>query len=82
MTNAYEYIKEVGGLMTAEEYPYKGYVGQCDPEKVLVQLEDFSVISLDEDQIAANLVKYGPLAGRSLFTIRSFGTLIIYTLLN
>jgi cathepsin F len=65
MTNAYEYIKEAGGLMAAEDYPYKGSVGQCgfDPERVAVELESFSSISLDEDQIAANLVKHGPLAG-------------------
>lgn len=64
MTNAYEYVMEAGGLMTAADYPYKGTVGQCNfnKNKVAVKVENFSTVSLDEDQIAANLVKYGPLA--------------------
>ena len=68
MTNAYEYIRESGGLMTAEEYPYRGSVGQCifDPNKVVGKLENFISISLDENQIAANLVKHGPLAGKNV----------------
>lgn len=65
MTNAYEYVMEAGGLMKAEDYPYKARVGKCefDKDKVAVKVENFSTISLDENQIAANLVKHGPLAG-------------------
>lgn len=65
MTNAYQYVMEAGGLMKADDYPYKGSVEQCkfDRDKVAVRVENFSIInSLDEDQIAANLVKHGPLA--------------------
>ncbi|KAI5058319.1 hypothetical protein GOP47_0026489 [Adiantum capillus-veneris] len=64
MTNAYEYVMEAGGLMNAKDYPYIGKVEQCkfDRNKVAVKVDNFSIISLDEDQIAANLVKHGPLA--------------------
>ncbi|MCO5592682.1 hypothetical protein L7F22_046685 [Adiantum nelumboides] len=64
MTNAYAYVMEVGGLMKADDYPYKAKVEQCkfNKDKVAVKVENFTVISLNEDQIAANLVKHGPLA--------------------
>jgi cathepsin F len=40
--------------------------GACkfDKNKVAAGVANFSVVSLDEDQIAANLVKNGPLAGK------------------
>ncbi|CAE6076296.1 unnamed protein product [Arabidopsis arenosa] len=64
MTNAYEYLMEAGGLEEERSYPYTGKRGHCkiDPEKVAVRVVNFTTIPLDENQIAANLVRHGPLA--------------------
>lgn len=66
MTTAFEYTLKVGGLEREEDYPYTGTDrGSCnfDKSKIAASVSNFSVISLDEEQIAANLVKNGPLAG-------------------
>ncbi|KAI6688296.1 hypothetical protein NL676_025124 [Syzygium grande] len=65
MTTAFEYTLKVGGLEREEDYPYTGTDrGSCnfDKSKIAASVSNFSVISLDEEQIAANLVKNGPLA--------------------
>ncbi|XP_010268619.1 PREDICTED: cysteine protease RD19A-like [Nelumbo nucifera] len=65
MTSAFEYTLKTGGLMQEEDYPYTGTDhGTCkfDKSKIVASVANFSVVSLDEDQIAANLVKNGPLA--------------------
>lgn len=66
MNSAFEYTLKAGGLMREEDYPYKGTDrGTCKfvKSKIAASVANFSVVSLDEDQIAANLVKNGPLAG-------------------
>ncbi|KAI3446156.1 hypothetical protein Pfo_002821 [Paulownia fortunei] len=65
MNSAFEYTLKAGGLMQEEDYPYTGTDrGTCklDKTKIAAKVSNFSVVSLDEDQIAANLVKNGPLA--------------------
>ncbi|KAK4746599.1 hypothetical protein SAY87_025636 [Trapa incisa] len=65
MNSAFEYTLKAGGLMREEDYPYTGKDrGACkfDKSKVVATVSNFSVVSLNEDQIAANLVKNGPLA--------------------
>ncbi|KAL3730793.1 hypothetical protein ACJRO7_027773 [Eucalyptus globulus] len=65
MNSAFEYTLKAGGLMREEDYPYTGTDrGSCkfDKSKIAASVANFSVVSLDEDQIAANLVKNGPLA--------------------
>ncbi|KAJ8439571.1 hypothetical protein Cgig2_024158 [Carnegiea gigantea] len=64
MTNAYKYLIEAGGLEEETSYPYTGKQGTCqfDPNKVAVKVANFTSIPLDEDQIAAHLVRNGPLA--------------------
>ncbi|XP_022747450.1 cysteine protease RD19A-like [Durio zibethinus] len=65
MNSAFEYTLKAGGLMLEEDYPYTGTDrGTCkfDKTKIAAKVANFSVVSLDEDQIAANLVKNGPLA--------------------
>ncbi|KAL6216215.1 PREDICTED: cysteine proteinase 15A-like [Fragaria vesca subsp. vesca] len=65
MTNAFEYALKAGGLEQEKDYPYTGTDrGTCkfDKSKVVATVSNFSVVSLDEDQIAANLVHNGPLA--------------------
>ncbi|KAK7279600.1 hypothetical protein RJT34_24653 [Clitoria ternatea] len=64
MTNAYNYLIEAGGLEESSSYPYTGKKGECkfDPRKVAVRVADFVNIPEDENQMAAYLVKHGPLA--------------------
>ncbi|KAL0557913.1 hypothetical protein IC582_006470 [Cucumis melo] len=65
MTSAFEYILKAGGLEREEDYPYTGTDrGSCKFQngKIAASAANFSVISNDADQIAANLVKNGPLA--------------------
>ncbi|KAJ1403129.1 Peptidase C1A, papain C-terminal [Sesbania bispinosa] len=64
MTNAYNYLIEAGGVEEESSYPYTGDRGECkfDPEKVAVRITNFTTIPVDENQIAAHLVKHGPLA--------------------
>lgn len=71
MTTAFEYTLKAGGLEREEDYPYTGTDrGGCkfDQSKIAASVSNFSVISTDEDQIAANLVKHGPLAGNLAFS--------------
>ena len=65
MNSAFEYTLKAGGLVREEDYPYTGRNDQCkfDKSKIAASVSNFSVISVDEDQVAANLVKNGPLAG-------------------
>ncbi|XP_050211817.1 cysteine protease RD19A-like [Mercurialis annua] len=65
MTNAFEYTLKAGGLEREENYPYTGRDGgpcKFDKTKIVASVSNFSVVSIDEEQIAANLVKNGPLA--------------------
>ncbi|KAK0577415.1 hypothetical protein LWI29_032740 [Acer saccharum] len=65
MTSAFEYTLKAGGLEREEDYPYTGTDrGGCkfDKTKVVASVSNFSVVSTDEDQIAANMLKNGPLA--------------------
>ena len=70
MTNAYKYLIEAGGLEEESSYPYTGTRGECKfkPDKVAVRVVNFTVVPVDENQIAANLVRHGPLAGQALYT--------------
>ncbi|KVH99312.1 Cysteine peptidase, asparagine active site-containing protein [Cynara cardunculus var. scolymus] len=64
MNNAFEYILNAGGIQKEADYPYTGKDGTChfDKTKIAASVSNFSVVGTDEDQIAANLVKNGPLA--------------------
>jgi cathepsin F len=64
MTTAFSYLAKAGGLETEKDYPYTGGNGACkfDKSKIAAQVKNFSTVVVDEDQIAANLVKHGPLA--------------------
>lgn len=73
MTNAYKYLIEAGGLEEESSYPYTGKRGECKfkPDRVAVRVVNFTEIPIDENQIAANLVGHGPLAGQKII-ISSF----------
>nr|AJA74415.1 cysteine protease [Cicer arietinum] len=64
MNNAFEYLLQSGGVVREQDYSYTGRDGSCkfDKSKIAASVSNFSVVSVDEDQIAANLVKNGPLA--------------------
>lgn len=68
MTNAYKYVEEAGGLELESDYPYTGRDGKCsfDSKKVAAKVSNFTNIPVDEDQMAAYLVKSGPLASKPL----------------
>ena len=63
-SNAMEYIVEHGGIDTEKSYPYVGEKGECKAKKgkLGATLKNFSFVSDDEKQMAAALVKYGPLS--------------------
>lgn len=70
MTTAFEYLQKAGGLESEKDYPYTGRDrGTCkfDKSKIAAKVSNFSVVSINEDQIAANLVKHGPLASKMSF---------------
>ncbi|WZY89325.1 hypothetical protein YC2023_046060 [Brassica napus] len=65
MNSAFEYTLKTGGLMREDDYPYTGTDGgtcKLDKSKIVASVSNFSVVSINEDQIAANLVRNGPLA--------------------
>jgi cathepsin F len=64
MTNAYKYVEEAGGLELESDYPYTGRDGKCgfNSNKVAAKVSNFTNIPVDEDQVAAYLIKSGPLA--------------------
>ncbi|EPS70818.1 cysteine proteinase, partial [Genlisea aurea] len=64
MNNAFEYALKVGGLQKEEDYPYTGRDGSCkfQQNQIAASVLNFSVVSIDDAQIAANLVSHGPLA--------------------
>ncbi|KAK2643271.1 hypothetical protein Ddye_025034 [Dipteronia dyeriana] len=56
MTSTFEYTLKAGGLEREEDYPYtETDRGGCkfDKTKVVASIYNFSVVSIDEDQIAA-----------------------------
>lgn len=66
MNNAFEYILKAGGVERAKDYPYTAWHhSPCkfNKSKIAASVSNFSVISIDEEQIAANLIQNGPLAG-------------------
>lgn len=85
MNSAFEYILKSGGVMREEDYPYSGTDrGTCkfDKEKIAASVANFSVVSLDENQIAANLVKNGPLAGRFYYSMKIIYVFLEFLLFN
>lgn len=65
MNTAFEYILKTGGIVRADDYPYTATNSHCkfDKDRIAASISNFSFVSIDEGQIAANLVKHGPLAG-------------------
>lgn len=65
MNNAINYMMKAGGLVKEEEYPYKGVDGTCKvmaANDMAADVGSYLVVSAEEQQIEANLIKYGPLA--------------------
>uniref|UniRef100_A0A2S2PT97 Putative cysteine proteinase n=1 Tax=Schizaphis graminum TaxID=13262 RepID=A0A2S2PT97_SCHGA len=66
MTQAFEAIKNLGGLETESDYPYEGHADRkgCQLKKgeVKVSISKAVNVSTDEEDIAKFLVKHGPLS--------------------
>jgi cathepsin F len=62
--NAYNYVIKAGGIDTESDYPYAGVNGQCQFKKqnIGASIKNWTMISKDEKQIAAQLNARGPLA--------------------
>lgn len=65
MNNVINYVMSAGGLSLETDYPYKGVGGTCkfsENSKIAASVASYEVVGNNELQIAANLLKYGPLA--------------------
>eukprot|EP00003_Mantamonas_plastica_P004176 TRINITY_DN132_c0_g1_i3.p1 TRINITY_DN132_c0_g1~~TRINITY_DN132_c0_g1_i3.p1 ORF type:complete len:394 (+),score=87.26 TRINITY_DN132_c0_g1_i3:304-1485(+) len=62
--NAFTYIIKNGGIDTEEAYPYTAMDGTCKYNATGkgASISNFTMVSTDEEQIAAYLVQHGPLA--------------------
>jgi len=62
--NAYEYVIKSGGIDTENSYPYQGMDNTCNfqPSTIGAKISNFTMVSSDENQMAAYLIKNGPLA--------------------
>jgi len=87
MTTAFSYLQKAGGLESEKDYPYTGRDGKCnfDKSKIIASVQNFSAVSVDEGQIAANLIKHGPLASKYMISHISGSIdciLICYRIIN
>jgi cathepsin F len=62
--NAYEYVIKTKGIDTESSYPYQGVDGTCSfsTRNIGATISNYTMISTDEDQMAAYLVMHGPIA--------------------
>jgi len=62
--NAYHYVIATGGIDTESSYQYEGYDDTCrfSAASVGAKFSNWTMISQDEDQMAAYLVANGPIA--------------------
>jgi len=64
MSNAFTFAIQNKGVDTEASYPYEAVDGTCrfKPESVAAQISNWTMLSEDEDQIAAYLVAHGPVS--------------------
>jgi len=62
--NAYTYVIKNKGIDSEDAYPYQGVDGTCNftSSNIGAKISNFTMISSDEDQMAAYLVQNGPIA--------------------
>lgn len=61
MDNDFKYTLKVIGFMREEDYPYTGSDGgifKFAKNKIVASMSNFSVVFLDDDQIATNLLSH------------------------
>ena len=59
-------ISKAGGLEREKGYRYTASDGKCkfDKSKIIASIQNFGVVSVDESQNVAILIKHGPLASK------------------
>lgn len=64
MDDAFDYVNKAGGIMSEDDYSYKGRGGKCnfDKSKVALTISGFLDVSKNEDEIAQVLLENGPLS--------------------
>jgi len=65
MDNAFQYIKENGGLDTEETYPYRGFQGKCHFNKSNIGAEDVGFVDIrqgSEESLKQAVALVGPIA--------------------
>jgi len=64
MSNAFTFAIQEKGVDTEVSYPYEGVDDTCrfKPASVAAQISNWTMLSTDEDQIAAYLVAHGPVS--------------------
>jgi len=64
MMNAFKYIVQNNGIDSEQSYPYEGITGTCqfNRSNVVAKINNYTMISKDENQMAAYLVEHGPIS--------------------
>jgi len=81
--NAYKALEKLGGLETEGDYPYDGHNDKCqfNSTKVAAKVSGFVEVSKNETEMAAWLVKNGPISigiNANAMQVSSFANDVIY----
>jgi len=64
MENAFDYLRQNGGIELSKDYPYTGRGGKCkfNKSKSALKVKGFQMVGQDEEQIKQKLFSTGPLS--------------------
>ncbi|XP_078234990.1 cathepsin L2-like isoform X1 [Pogona vitticeps] len=72
---AFEYVRQNGGLSSEQDYPYRGKVGRCrrNVRKIWIKISGFGKVqSGNEKELAYAVAKFGPVSVGINFNKRKF----------